>query len=105
MATMETVRLRNGDEVARPLVLTTMITLQALYADPLEVITLYELNEVATRPGHRPFGNTGDKLHALGLLESPGGGMHDAVRSIVLSALHFDGDSYGLTSPVQGGVS
>lgn len=98
---METYKLKNGAVEAAPLVKATMMSIRSL--DP---ISLYELVEVARKPDHQPFGNTGEKLKGLALLEPASGGfgpatrMHDSIRNIVLSAAQGEGLELELVSPV-----
>lgn len=80
---MKTIRLRNGTEEAEPLVKVTVMSLQRLVQE--HPISFYELVQVARDRSHRPFGNSGDVLASLSLLQ-PGGRMHQSIRNIVLSA-------------------
>lgn len=80
----ELVQLNNGDEVPRSLVNVTMMALETLFTTaPIE---FFELREICRDPKHRCFGRTGETLRSRCLLEG-NGQPHDAVRSIVLSAV------------------
>ena len=99
---MDTIALKNGDEVPSPLVATTMITLEHLYNN--DPITFYELVTACRNPDHVLWGGSGEKLVNLVMLESVDGSghgkAHDAVKSIVLSAVEGEDLEMTLVSPV-----
>lgn len=96
---IKTVRLRNGSEEAEPAVVAIMVSLRQLMND--NPIALFELVEVSKNASHKPFGNTGEVLKRLSLME-PDGRIHDTIRNIVLSAAEGEGLNLHLVSPVVG---
>lgn len=94
---MNVLKLRNGAEEAEPLVKVTMLSLQRLFQE--KPIVAYELRELCKNPQHQLFGNAGNDLKALNLVQEDGR-IHDSIRNIVLSA--FEGEGLGMTmiSPV-----
>lgn len=95
---MKEVTLKNGATVPDVLVSTTMLALRrCMESSPL---ALYDLVMVCRRePGYVPFGDNGQQLRLLGLLESSGQ-PHGAVRDIVLSAITGDDADMALGSPL-----
>jgi hypothetical protein len=89
--------LRNGKEVPDVVIGTTMIALRTL-ADA-DFMAFCEFVETCRDPGHVIYGDCGDKIERLGLVQSVDaaghGKVHDAVRDIVLSAV--DGEDFGLS--------
>ena len=81
---METTKLRNGAEEAAGLVAVTMLALRNLFAE--KPIVAYELVAKCRDANHQFFGLTGSDLQTLGLVET-GGGVHESIRNIVLSAV------------------
>lgn len=95
---METVILKNGAEEAKPAVMATMMSLRHLFDS--EPIVAYELVMKCRDPKHSFFGNTGDKLKQLSLVQ-PDDRVHDTIRNIVLSAAQGDGLDMTLGSPIK----
>jgi|688.fasta_scaffold817402_3 hypothetical protein len=95
---MQTVTLKNGAEEALPLVTVTMMSLRTLMEQ--NPIVFYELVTKCRDSNHRFFGNTGDSLKQLGLVQA-GEHIHDSVRNIVLSAVKGDGFDMSLGSPFK----
>ncbi len=104
---IETVKLKNGTEEARPLVGVTMMSIRGLMGD-LEhggPIALYELVEICKDRDHKPFGNTGDKLAALSLATPIANSdgrfqVHNSIKNIVLSAVEGEGMEMSVGDPV-----
>ena len=94
---MKMVQLKNGTEEALPLVAVMVMTLRRLYKD--HAIAFYELHEICKDHTHKPFGNAGEILRGLRLLE-PDGKVHGSIRNIVLSAVSGEGFDLTLGSPV-----
>ena len=90
---MKTVILKNGTEELEALVNVTMYSIGTL--GPVE---LYELVEICRQPGHKPWGDIGDSLKALGLLERDGR-PHESIKNIVLSAAVGEGMQLHLVNP------
>lgn len=96
---MNILRLKNGSTEAEPLVRAAMASLSRLFeSDP---IAFFELVSKARDRSHQFFGNTGDKLKALALVDG-GGGVHDSLRNIVLSAVSGEMLEMRLGNPVIG---
>jgi len=93
---MRTVRLKNGAEEAKPLVGVTMMSLQKL--EQTNPIAFYELVMKCKDDGHELFGNTGDVLQSLALIQDKRGQVHNSIKNIVLSAVNVD---MSLGSPVE----
>jgi hypothetical protein len=84
------VRLRTGTEVPAPVARTTFLALDRLANGELtEIMALAEAAAIARDKAHQPFGNTGDILRELDLLDLDGH-MHDVTRDVILAAV--DGD-------------
>lgn len=99
---IETVTLRNGVSEAKALVVTTMMALERLL-DSGQGIRFYELVMLCRDPDHNIFGNSGEKLAELGLVDVvPGHApkVPDSIRNIVLSAVHGVDASMALQSPL-----
>ena len=99
---MDTITLKNGEEIPSPLVSTTMMALQHLfYNDPG---TFCELVFTCRDPQHILWRGSGKKLVRLAMLESVDGSghghAHDAIKSIVLSAVEGEDFEMRLVSPV-----
>jgi len=106
---METVILRDGTEVAKPLVSVVMLVLRGLATpneeDPLagmqNVLVLYELVMKARDPNHEFFSpQLRDQLRALKLLEHDDT-VHDAIRPIIQNAVTGDLMEMALRNPVR----
>lgn len=98
---ISTVKLKNGTEVIEPVLITTMINLDALMKK--NPIAFYELVQKCRNPQHKMFGNTEQVAESLALIER--GSIHDSVRNIVLSAVEGDGLKMSLSSPVASSVT
>ncbi len=83
---------------ALPLVNVTMMSLRDLMQK--NPIAFYELVMKCRNHNHKFFGNAGDVLKGLSLVET-GGSIHDSIRNIVLSAAKGDGLDMSLGSPVR----
>lgn len=94
---METLKLRNGAEEAKPLVVVTQTILSNLMDN--DPIAFYELVMKARNPAHKIFGNVGEILRKRALLEN-GDRMHDSMRNIIVSAVEGEGLDMVLRSPV-----
>lgn len=94
---METVTLKNGAEEALPLVTVTMLSIRSLMQkDP---IAFYELVMKCRDRQHQFYGNTGEVLQSLSLLDNRGC-VQGSIRNIVLSAVEGDGLEMSIRSPV-----
>ncbi len=109
MNEIETVKLRNGTEEARPLVAVVRMSLEKLLKD--KPIVLYELVEICRDPKHVPWGIAGDDLVALNLIgrtqERPQLGpvevrytVHQSIRNIVLACVEGEDMDMRSVSPV-----
>ena len=97
---IETVKLKNGTEEARPMVAVTMFALNGLMEEG-KVIVLYELVQLCRNRDHVPWGKTGEDLKALSLIENRDGWhVHDSIRNIVLSAAKGEGLEMSIGNPV-----
>lgn len=98
---MDTVCVKNGDEVPSIMVDVTMLSLRSLLSE--NSIAFYELVMSCRDRQHVLFGNTSMVLIQHGLIESVDkdgrARIHDAVRSIVASAATGDGFDISLTEP------
>jgi len=95
---METVRLKNGTEEAKQLVVITIAQLKELMSS--EPIAFYELVMLCRDRDHELFGNAGEKLEKSGLLQREGV-VHDSIRNIVVSAVEGDMLNMRITSPIK----
>jgi hypothetical protein len=95
---MQTVILKNGAEESLPLVNVMMMSLRSLMQE--NPIAFYELVMKCRDHNHKFFGNVGDVLKRLSLVETSGS-IHDSIRNIVLSAAEGDGLDMSLGSPVK----
>lgn len=91
--TTETVVLKSGIEMPKPLVLATWATLRSLMERAPMV--LFDAVQMA-RTGEPQFNAA--QLEKIGLTQD--GQMHDGIRDIILSAALGDGLDLRLTSPV-----
>lgn len=98
MTNVQTVRLRNGAEEVKSLVSMILFTLKDMWSKG-EVTTVYELAMLCRDPEHKLFGDTGDVLKKLSLVQ-PDGRVHDSIRNIVLSAVEGEGLDMRLQSPI-----
>ena len=90
-------KAKNGSKVAQPLVITTMMNLEALMeSNPM---AFYELVEKCKNSEHKMFGNTKDVVAELALIDSSGS-VHSSTKDVVLSAVEGEGLSMSLSSPV-----
>lgn len=92
------VMLKNGQEEFKALVVVTMMSLRALLAE--QPIAFYELVMKCRNRNHQFFGNAGEKLKGLELVQSDGG-VHGSIRNIVLSATSGEGLGLVLHSPIK----
>ena len=91
------VTLRTGAEVPEPLVKTALIAIARL--NEINPVALIEAYEVARDKTHPPFGNTGEVLREIGLLERDGT-MHDGTRDVLLATVaDFEDYDFHLVSP------
>jgi hypothetical protein len=86
------IKLRTGQEVARPLVAVVLLTLRKLLDE--NPVLFYELVMLARDRNHQCFGNTGEQLARLGL--NP---MHSDERYIIKAAVEGEGVNMRLVSP------
>lgn len=101
------VTLRTGARVPRVLVAVTTLSLRTLRAanaaDPFDAmagaIAFYEIVEKCRNPRHEFFGDFEAKFKALGLVDD-NGGVHGAIRDIVLASAEGDGLTLRHVSPL-----
>lgn len=91
------VKLKNGSEVAKPVVIALMINLEALMKS--NPIAFYELVEKCKNSEHEMFGHTKDVVTEWALIDS-NGSVNSAVRDVVLSAVEGEELSMSLGNPV-----
>jgi hypothetical protein len=96
---MDMLKLKNGSEEAKPLVIVTMMSLESLFNDLSGVLAVYELREKARNPKHEFFGNLGEKLKELSLVQQDGS-VHDSIKNIVLSAVEGESLQMHLVNPI-----
>ena len=94
---MQVVTLKNGAQEPLPLVTATMMSISTLMQE--NPIAFYELVMKCRDRNHRFFGNSGDVLQRLSLVET-GGSVHTSIRNVVLSAAEGDGLDMCLGSPI-----
>ena len=94
---METIKLRNGAEEARPLVAVMMMSLEHLMDE--RPLALYDLVMRCRDRNYQFFGDNAKYLQDLSMVGSDGS-IHDSIRNIVLSAVRGDGMDMILGSPV-----
>lgn len=98
--TLEVVTLRNGAQEAKPLVAIIWAGIRKLLDDPMGGgIVMYELVMKCRDSNHQFFGNTGDRLKALRLVEL-NGAVHNSIRNIVLSSAEGEGLQMSFRCPV-----
>jgi hypothetical protein len=96
---MEVVKLKNGSEEVKPLVMATMMSIRKLMAGLPGALDAYELVELCRDRNHKMFGNSQKSLQKLGLIEASGS-VHDSVRNVVLSAAVGDGLELHFENPI-----
>lgn len=92
-----TVKLRTGEVALTPMVGAVSMSLKSLMQK--RPIALYELVMLCRDPKHELFGNAGDILKELNLIEGDGR-PHDDVRQIVLASTEGEGMDMHLVSPL-----
>lgn len=95
---METIRLKNGTEEVESLVVVTMLSLEHLMDE--RPLALYDLVMMCRDSSYEPFGDNGDHLKDLRLIDQDGS-VHSSVRNIILSATDGNGMDMVLQSPVD----
>jgi hypothetical protein len=100
----QVVKLKNGAEVPQPLIITTMLALEALETG--NPIALIEPAAACRDKGHVMFGRTGSAAMELALIESQSFDgtvkVFDSTRDILLSAAIGEGWDLTLGSPLAG---
>lgn len=94
---MDIVKLKNGSEEAKPLVAVLMMTLRRLFEEA--PTAAYDLVQMCRDKTARPWGNNGQVLEEMGLVEN--GRVGTSVRNVVLSAVSGDGLAMTLSSPTR----
>lgn len=89
-------RLRTGEDVLSLMVAVTVESLRRLMRE--RPVDLHEAVEKARNPGHRFWGQSGERLAADGLVNSDGT-MHEQIRSIILAAVEGEGLQLRLVNP------
>lgn len=92
-------KLKNGSEEPQPIVLTTMIAIQALWKEGLNgILCLADLHSICVGKGQRVSTQNLEKLKNLALLDSefrpP-----TSIRNVVLSAINGEGLSMSIGNP------
>ena len=95
---MKELVLKNGSFEAEPLVRAVMTSLSFLFES--NPAAFFEIAMCARDRTHKPFGNTGDRLKELALLDD-GLNMHNSIRNIILSAVSGEMLEMTLSSPVE----
>jgi len=98
---METVRLRNGAEEAKPLVAVIIMSLERLMNE--RPLALYDLVMKCRDRAYELFGTNGDYLKDLNLVDQDGS-IHESIRNVVLSATDGEGMDMVLRSPIDGAM-
>ena len=94
---MEVVKLKNGSEEAKPLVITTMLVLESVMED--RPLALYDLVMKCRDAGYDFFADNGDYLIKRKLVELDGS-IHSSIKNIILSAVKGDGIDMVVGSPL-----
>lgn len=94
---MNTVTLKTGKTVPEAIVITTMRSLRSLMESDL--ITFFKLVELCKDSKHELWGEAGEKLKALSLIQTDGS-IHADVREVVLASVESVGMGLTLVSPV-----
>lgn len=94
---LKTVKLKNGAEEAKGLVNITFMILQDL--SKKNPILLYELVKKCRDRSHRFFGNTGETLRSMELVQSDHS-IHSSIKHIVLSSVEGEGMEMRLVRPI-----
>lgn len=99
MSALEKVQLKDGSTVAEAAILATWMNLDLLMdTNPL---ALFEAAMIARNSAHVPFGNLGQALVDLNLIDADGI-MHDDTRHVILSAMPGEGLDMKLVNPRAG---
>ena len=93
---MGLIKLKNGSEEEKALVVVVMVSLQGLLDK--NPILFYELVMKCRDSKHELFGDSGKDLQDLALLQQDGN-VHSSVRNIVLSAAQGEDLDLTLISP------
>ena len=93
---MELMKLRNGSEVAKPIVTYAMMATKRL-AEELPFV-LFEAVKMARNPDYKPSVEICETLESYGLLKD--GEMRRAVRDVIASAASGEGWDVTIGSPV-----
>ena len=94
---MEIVKLRNGSEEPKPIVVATILSLKSLMET--KPITFYELVMKCRDRNHQLFGVSSQDLKALRLIGEDES-VHESIRNIVLSSAEGDGLDMKFVSPI-----
>lgn len=102
MTVAEAVKLKNGSEEFGPLVQVTMFRLRSLLDKGMGVV-FYELVCLCRDRDHDPWGQTGQELQALKLVEHDGDRyrVHESIKNVVLSAAEGEGLDMSIVDPVK----
>lgn len=95
---METIRLRNGAEEVKPLVVITIRTLEHVMDE--RPLAFYDLVMKCRDQNYQFFEDNEDYLKEQRLVDA-NGSIHDSIRNVVLSAAKGDGMDMVLRSPVS----
>jgi hypothetical protein len=82
MSEIETVRLKNGAEEAKALVVTIQMAIQGLLRK--QPIAFYDMVLLCRDETYKPFGINGQVLADAGLLQQDGS-VHGSIKNIILS--------------------
>lgn len=99
-AGLEALKLKNGSEEAKPLVIVVMVSLNTLLDKGFPgMLTAYDLVQICQGRDYKPSGNNLQMLKDLQLLQ-PDGQPHSSVRNIILSAVEGEGLGMSFGSPL-----
>ena len=93
---MDLVKLKNGTEELLPLVLTVSLSIKDLFATA--PFAAYDLVMMCRDKNYQPFGNNGDLLKELALVDSQTK-VHASIQNIVLSGVIGEGFQMSWTDP------
>jgi hypothetical protein len=94
---MELVKLKNGSEEARVLVVATNLSIKTLMEK--NPMAFYDLVEKCRNKDYKFFGDNEKILEDLSLINN--GRPHESIRNIILSSVEGEGLEMTLTSPIK----
>lgn len=94
---MEMMKLKNGTEEAKPVVAITQMSIREVWQD--NPLAIYDLHSKCQDPDYEFFGDNGEILKRLNLVQSDGR-IHQSIKNVVLSMVEGEGMDMTLVSPV-----